>query len=674
MQVVLQQYLCMAVRSVFFVLSTKTLNPSVMFRLFCFALCSLPFLTSYAQNRPTVVERPVFDVWNSKTLEIDKIVMTDSSTVFYIDAFYHPKQWIMIAHDTYIRETGADDKLTITSADGIPLGEHYYMPESGQVSFQLYFPPLPSEVTKIDFIESDCDGCFKIWGISLLPDTKLSLNEIKPEPGNSPLPSITFSNQAALIKGKMMGYEKYMDFSKVEIHPINMLTANRLPMEFSIGEDGSFNGEVNIGVPSLVSSRNFGYLFLTPGQQLEVNIDLKRKSRFESRYRTDKEPDDSLYVFLSDYGYSKTYGDLERSLSRELYDYNTFFTDLANTGPQEFKEYFVTLAESQLRGLEHQNYPENLQILLEQKIKVWLSAMLLQYEIFAAEAYYREKEIPYEKRAEHSFAPETPDISYYSFLQDWLTDQGAYSSELAYVVSRIRNIDHFNSKEEGISSKEQFEYLKERLSPFLGTDKPLIYDIIQAQFYADQLNQQNFLSAEDKREIKKDFNSSSIAEALIRENDNLLTLIESNKKASERGVVVNNVPDGIPAEQLLDSILSKYEGRVVLVDFWATWCGPCINAMKSMKPHKKEMIDKGVAFVYLTDESSPLGLWSKMIADTEGEHYRVGRAQWDFWREEYQIEGVPTILIFDKMGQQVSKFTGFPGIEAIQEKIAESGS
>ncbi|MGF1637702.1 MAG: TlpA family protein disulfide reductase [Cyclobacteriaceae bacterium] len=639
-----------------------------MLRIIYFTLCLAFVLSNCSPKRPDVIERPVFDVWNSRTLEIDKIVMTDSSTIFHIDAFYQPNQWIRIDSDTYIRETGTDEKLVITRAEGITINEHFYMPESGETSFQLHFPPLPANVNKIDFIESDCDGCFKIWGISLLPDSKVSMGKAKNTFTENSLPAPTFSNEAAKLKGKMKGYEKYMDFSKVEVYHTNVFTSESEPVEIPIQEDGSFTGEINVGLPSLVASRNLGYVFLTPGQEIEVNIDLRRKSRFESRYRRDKEPEDSLYISLSDYGSLAYYRDAEMAINGSLHDYDAFFKDLADVGSQEYRQYFIDKAEANLNALKEKNYPENLQMLLEEKINVWLSGLLLNYKGFATEAYFRSREIARENREGHSFEPETPDAEYYSYLNNWLNERAAYHHEFSYLLSSIRQNDLFNIPKKGSTAKEQFEYFREKISPYLGAEKSSIYDIAQGQFYMANIGQPNFLTDAEKQEIKNDFSNSAIAENLIVENDNLLAIVEANKKASEKGIVLNEAPD-VPTEQAFDAILSKHKGNVVFVDFWATWCGPCIHAMKQMKPHKEKMLEKGVVFVYLTDESSPIGLWNKMIADTEGEHYRVDKAQWDTWYKQHEIQGIPTMMIYDREGTQISRYTGFPGIETIQENI-----
>ena len=83
----------------------------------------------------------------------------------------------------------------------------------------------------------------------------------------------------------------------------------------------------------------------------------------------------------------------------------------------------------------------------------------------------------------------------------------------------------------------------------------------------------------------------------------LLKTLEANKKKT--GFTINEVGD-VSNEELFSSIISKYRGKVILVDFWATWCGPCRMANKAMLPLKEELKGKDIVYLYITGETSPL--------------------------------------------------------------------
>ena len=120
----------------------------------------------YARQPRTVVEPP-FAFRNSGTLEIERIELAPESTTVYIQAYFRPHNWIRISSETYIRTGAEGEKLTVRSADGMPLDTEFYMPETGRHDFSLSFPPVDPKTAKIDLIESDCPDCFKIYDIDL---------------------------------------------------------------------------------------------------------------------------------------------------------------------------------------------------------------------------------------------------------------------------------------------------------------------------------------------------------------------------------------------------------------------------------------------------------------------------------------------------------------------------
>lgn len=67
--------------------------------------------------------------------------------------------------------------------------------------------------------------------------------------------------------------------------------------------------------------------------------------------------------------------------------------------------------------------------------------------------------------------------------------------------------------------------------------------------------------------------------------------------------------DEVAPENILQTILDKYNGKAVLIDIWATWCGPCRMGHKAMKPMKEQMKGQNIKFVYITSphRRCPLG-------------------------------------------------------------------
>jgi len=118
----------------------------------------------------------------------------------------------------------------------------------------------------------------------------------------------------------------------------------------------------------------------------------------------------------------------------------------------------------------------------------------------------------------------------------------------------------------------------------------------------------------------------------------------------------------------IDRIISSNRGKVIYLDCWATWCGPCIAEMPNSKLLMDEYKTKNVAFVFIcldSDEKS----WKAVISKYSlmGQHFFLNKEQSSDFRKVFGINGIPHYILIHKTGAIAENRTLGPSM--IKEKI-----
>ena len=118
--------------------------------------------------------------------------------------------------------------------------------------------------------------------------------------------------------------------------------------------------------------------------------------------------------------------------------------------------------------------------------------------------------------------------------------------------------------------------------------------------------------------------------------------------------------------------LSDSEGKVILINLWATWCGPCRKEMPALVKMQEKYRDKGFEIIGLdTDPETPEQI--KSFAEKMNLNYRLGWADRSMVEEFFtlgQMNGIPQSFLINREGKLAGIFQG--GSERVIESMREN--
>lgn len=135
---------------------------------------------------------------------------------------------------------------------------------------------------------------------------------------------------------------------------------------------------------------------------------------------------------------------------------------------------------------------------------------------------------------------------------------------------------------------------------------------------------------------------------VIQDNDRLRDVLAG--KMSQATHVRTTLQ--VSSDQFFDELVKPYKGKVVYIDFWAPWCGPCMSEMPNSKELQQELAGKAVVFLYIGISCTKQS-WENTIKDKgiAGEHYFANDNDGKLLSEKFNISGIPHYVLVDKNGK-----------------------
>lgn len=196
----------------------------------------------------------------------------------------------------------------------------------------------------------------------------------------------------------------------------------------------------------------------------------------------------------------------------------------------------------------------------------------------------------------------------------------------------------------------------------------IIKDLDVSQAVKDELGNQLIAGFTYVTDEVKDVYRNRYAE--IIKNQEYIAEFESTLKKLE-GLQPGNMAPTFAYEDINGNIVKseQLKGKVIYIDVWATWCGPCMGEIPHLKKLDTELHGMDIAFVSISIDGDKEA-WKKMVEKKELQGYQLyAEGEWQSGIiKDYAIQGIPRFILIDKEGKLVNANANRPSSEEIIKK------
>ena len=615
----------------------------------------LMLLVATTAQAKRVVERPYFLGSNNHKLEIERVTLDKKATLLDVK-IYQASGDVGIDSHASIMANGV--KYDYIGSKQLPKGVFVKVPECGYVAAKLRFKPMPETTTEFDFREIADNSGWNIYGVRLdgkRPQADIPQHLLQQAfDKNSKLPSTDLNLGKTVVAVRLLGYKPEYK-TTLDIIVDNWFSPKRMPFEHdSISVDGTCRVRANAILPTVATIRvnRMEIPFLAvPNDSTTVTIDLPTLT-LAATHLFANDSDVKKYVWFE--GKHAAIDTELQSVKTKIDVFGvTSFDDICGMTPLQYRDYVQQSYDRMLAAINSNAAIGTATRTLAHSILSMNYASALfgfKNNISMAPMVAGKRGVPradmsidtvsYFKPLEQLAVLHSKNQRYYFYLRDFTTAlhrKYIYADPLLDDIAVGKRLSRSFNRKHPLTEQQM-----------AAAHDSIANDMVRELLFANNEDLKSQLSAADEKmaEIKKTANTSS----------SYLSIIDIDPNMS--------------AQQILPTIINKYKGKRLLIDFWNTWCMPCRAAMSTIRPLKEQLTD--VVYVYIADASSPVNKWGEMIKTISGVHVRLTEEQAAALAKIYKFSGIPTYFVVNKEGKITYQKTSFPGVEKLKEELTSA--
>ena len=609
-------------------------------------LLALITIAGWAQKEVVWENPSAFTGSGNIEFDITKMELKETETVMHFRVKFIPNYWIRFAKESFLKTPDGKEYAVVSgkkaceAESDVELDSLFWMPESGLADLVLHFKPVPTDTKEIDFIEGYDEGAFRFFNIcdkktKKEPEWPAEWKGVK-YAKDEKLPEAKIGKGVARIKVKLLGYKPGMGM-ELRVGGFRPLGEKEyFDKSFPLADDGTATAEiplrmtreVSVGVSGVAG----GPLVIAPGQEIALLMNIGEGSN--------------------------------RPLAMKGF--------LAKTN-MDLNEAFVKLLPKDAQVIRYEALS---QCDTPEKRLAWLKD---EFDKKIAEV----KASDYTTAAKDLLCMEAE-----GEFVEWSRFFGGNYTNLMMTTGKARitsqkeysNLLRANDSLLVLSEAEKaysYQYLDKPTSPCSDRFWTLPLSQLDKDFstrapWLNELQTVYHLFSIDEKEW-----DGLMAQMKYEDCKGIVTDYQKEQERlaqelAQKESIFFKKFDEVKPESILQTILDRYKGKAVLIDMWATWCGPCRAGHKAMAPMKEQMKGQNVQFVYITSPSSPMSTWQEMIKEIDGDHYYLTKEQYSYILAKYESSGIPTYAVYNTQGEQTYKVIGFPGNEEIRKRLEEA--